>query len=104
MFVYEILYPTLTNPASVAQNKKIKKIVIPFLVFIYLFLTEKYIWNIIYFLVQAQQNPAISYITEEQYANIGDSIDLNCAVHYSSGYPVSIKIYLRNKIKLLLFC
>lgn len=41
-------------------------------------------------IVIAQQNPSISYITKEQNANIGDTIDLHCAVHYASQYPVSI--------------
>ncbi|XP_035210612.1 lachesin-like isoform X2 [Stegodyphus dumicola] len=40
------------------------------------------------FAVYGQQNPTISYITKEQYANIGDSIDLVCSVHYATGYPV----------------
>ncbi|GFQ71274.1 lachesin [Trichonephila clavata] len=35
-----------------------------------------------------QQNPSISYITREKYANIGDTIDLHCSVHYASIYPV----------------
>lgn len=39
-------------------------------------------------IITAQQNPAISYITKEQNANIGDTIDLHCAVHYASQYPV----------------
>lgn len=38
--------------------------------------------------VLAQQNPSISYITKEQEANIGDTIDLQCSVHYASQYPV----------------
>ena len=40
-------------------------------------------------LVSGQQNPSISFITKEQNANIGDTIDLHCAVHYASQYPVS---------------
>ncbi|XP_015913477.1 lachesin isoform X1 [Parasteatoda tepidariorum] len=35
-----------------------------------------------------QQNPSISYITKEQYANVGDTIDLHCSVQWASGYPV----------------
>ncbi|XP_054716099.1 lachesin-like [Uloborus diversus] len=38
--------------------------------------------------VEGQQNPSISYITKTQYANLGDTIDLHCSVHYASQYPV----------------
>ncbi|XP_055952989.1 lachesin-like [Argiope bruennichi] len=41
-----------------------------------------------YDIVLGQQNPSISYITKEQYANIGDTIDLHCSVHYASQFPV----------------
>lgn len=38
--------------------------------------------------VLAQQNPSISYITKEVYANIGDTVDLHCSVHYAANYPI----------------
>lgn len=49
-------------------------------------------WNMLSALmcvsVLAQQNPSISYITKEVYANIGDTVDLHCSVHYAANYPI----------------
>lgn len=39
-------------------------------------------------LVSGQQNPSISYISQERIVNIGDTIDLHCSVQYASGYAV----------------
>ncbi|GFT83279.1 lachesin [Nephila pilipes] len=52
------------------------------------FLTNVILVALSYDSVFAQQNPSISYITKEKYANIGDTIDLHCSVHYASIYPV----------------
>lgn len=36
----------------------------------------------------AQQNPTISFISKEKVVDIGDSLELHCAVAYSRDYPV----------------
>ena len=38
--------------------------------------------------IKGQQNPSISFISQERVVNIGDTIDLHCSVQYSHGYPV----------------
>lgn len=36
----------------------------------------------------AQQNPTISYVNPDKVVNIGDTVDLQCSVQYTYGFPV----------------
>lgn len=48
-------------------------------------------------LVQAQQNPSISFISKEQVVEIGDTVSLKCTTQYSKDYPVHwIKVNREN--------
>lgn len=38
--------------------------------------------------VYGQQNPSISFISQEKIVNIGDTIDLSCSVQYAQSYPI----------------
>lgn len=46
------------------------------------------IYSICVTLVLSQRSPTISYISQEQIKNIGDSVELSCAVQYVEQYPV----------------
>lgn len=49
-------------------------------------------------MVQAQQNPTISFITKEKVVEIGDTLTLSCTVQFSNDYPVHwIKINSENQ-------
>ncbi|XP_020292615.1 lachesin-like [Pseudomyrmex gracilis] len=48
--------------------------------------------------IAAQRSPTISYITQEQVKDIGETVELQCSVQYASVYPVLwIKINKENK-------
>lgn len=38
--------------------------------------------------IYGQQNPSISFISQEKVVNLGDTIDLHCSVQYGYGYAV----------------
>lgn len=50
-----------------------------------------YAWQIIDLyavLVAAQRTPTISYISQEQIKDIGETVELQCSVQYAQEYPV----------------
>lgn len=36
----------------------------------------------------AQRSPAISYISQEQIKDIGETVELHCSIQYAQDYPV----------------
>ncbi|RWS01936.1 lachesin-like isoform X2 [Dinothrombium tinctorium] len=40
------------------------------------------------YVVEAQQNPSISYISPDKVVRIGDTVDMQCSVQYPANYPV----------------
>lgn len=40
-------------------------------------------------LAVAQRSPTISYISQEQIKDIGNSVEFSCAIQYAEEYPVS---------------
>lgn len=43
----------------------------------------------LFVVVGAQRSPTISFISQEKVVNIGDTVELECTVQYTSDYHVS---------------